>query len=346
MGVELNSRERVLRLFRKEPIDRVPVFSGMGNVTVYGLDKYDWKFSDIHLDAYKMAVMAASTFQLFGFECAVVPFDLGVEAEALGAGVNFYPVHTDIVYPTIATKVSDKAKNLNIKMPSDLAKAGRIPLVTEAIQYLKEEVGNQIAIGAHVLGPYTLAGQLTDLGDLAKTAFKETDVVHGILDTLSSVLIDICRIYREAGADYITVREMGAGPDILNPRMFEALIRPHLEQIFRAIESPKVLHICGDTDSIIDQMYLCGADAVSVDHKNHVAESRQKLGADALIFGNLNGYNVLVLGKPDGVDKAVKDAIADSVSAVWPGCDIWPTVPRENMESLMTSTRKYSKLGS
>ena len=346
MGVELNSRERVLRLFRKEPIDRVPVFSGMGNVTAHGLDKYDWKFSDIHLDAHKMAVMAASTFQLFGFECAVVPFDLGVEAEALGAGVNFYPAHTDIVYPTIATKVSDKAKNLNIKMPPDLARAGRIPLVTKAIHYLKEEAGTQIAIGAHVLGPYTLAGQLTDLGDLAKAAFKETDVVHGILDALASVLIDICRIYREAGADYITVREMGAGADILNPRMFKALIRPHLEQIFRAIESPKVLHICGDTDSIIDQMSLCGADAVSVDHKNHVAESRQKLGPDALIFGNFDGYNVLVLGKPDDVDKAVKDAIADGVSAVWPGCDIWPAAPRENMESLMTSTRKYGKLGS
>jgi len=316
----------------------------MGNVTVHGLEKYGWKFSDIHLDAHKMAAVAASTFQLFGFECAAVPFDLGVEAEALGAGVNFYPAHTDIVYPTIVTKVSDTAKNLNVEIPSDLARAGRIPLVTQAIHYLKEEVGSQIAIGAHVLGPYTLAGQLTDISSLAKAAFKESDMVHRILDTLARVLIDICGIYREAGADYITVREMGAGADILSPRMFKVLIQPHLEQIFRAIESPKVLHMCGDTDSIIDQMDSCGADAISVDHKNHIAESRKKVSPDTLIFGDIDGFGVMVSGRPDDVDKAVKEAIANGVNAVWPGCDIWPAAPRENMDMLMAATRKYSKL--
>ena len=92
MATSLNSRERVLRLFRKEKIDRVPIFSGMGNVTVHGLEKYGWKFPEIHVEARKMASMAASTFQLFGFECAVVPFDLGVEAEVLGSKVNFYAI--------------------------------------------------------------------------------------------------------------------------------------------------------------------------------------------------------------------------------------------------------------
>jgi len=158
------------------------------------------------------------------------------------------------------------------------------------------------------------------------------------------VLIDICRIYREAGADYITVREMGAGGDILSPRMFKALIRPHLEQIISAIESPKVLHICGDTNDIIDQMASCGADAVSVDHKNRIAESRQKLGPDALIFGDIDGFGVMVEGIPADVDKAVKETITNGVNAVWPGCDIWPTAPGENMEMLVAATHKYGKL--
>ncbi len=345
MAAELSSRERVLRLFRKEEIDRIPVFSGMGNVTIHGLEKYGWNFPEIHTDARKMAGMAASTFQIFGFECAVVPIDLGVEAEALGAGVNFYPAHTDIIYPTISRKVAEKVTDLNIQIPSELAGAGRIPLVVQAIGHLKEEVGDQVAIGASVLGPYTLAGQLVDLGDLAKSSFKRTDMVDDILDTLAGVLIDICRIYREAGADYITVREMGAGADILNPRMFKTLITPHLTRIFNAIESPNVLHLCGDTDSIVDQMALCGADAISIEQKNHVAESRKKLGPDALIFGNIDAYQVLVLGKPADIDKAVKEAIADGVDAIWPGCDIWPTVPRENMEALMAAARKYGKLG-
>jgi len=184
-----------------------------------------------------------------------------------------------------------------------------------------------------------------ELADLSKTAYKDMATVRNVLDTLAGVLVEIVRIYREAGADYITIREMGAGGDILSPRMFQNLIQPPLERIFGAIESPKVLHICGDTDDIVEQMATCGADAMSVEQKNHVAQTRQKLGPDALILGNIDAFGVMVEGKPDDVDKSVKEAITNGVNAIWPGCDIWPTVPRENMESLMAATRKYGKLG-
>lgn len=341
MAAELNAKERVLKLFSKETIDRVPVFSGMGNVTVHGLEKHGWKFADIHVDARKMATMAASTYDLFGFECAVVPFDLGVEAEALGAGVNFYSHHTDIVYPTISEKVSEKVKDLNLEIPSDLSKAGRIPLVVEAIRLLKEELGDKIAIGAHVLGPYTLAGQLVDHGDLAKMSIKKTDLVKEILDTLAGVLIDILGIYKDAGADYVNVREMGAASEILSPRMFKKLIQPPLEKIFAAIASPNVLHICGDTDDIVELMSQCGADALSVEQKNNVAESRKKIGPDMPLLGNIDAYGVLVEGKPEDVENAVKEAIEGGVDGIWPGCDIWPTVPKENMDALLEATRKY-----
>lgn len=344
MNTGLNSRERVLRFFRKEEIDRVPVFSGFGNVTVHGLKKYGWKFADIHSDARKMASMAASTSQLFGLECAVVPFDMGVEAEALGAGVNFYPNHTDVLYPTISEKVAEKVEDLSLQVPSDLAVAGRIPMVVKSIHLLKEEVGDQVAIGSWVLGPYTLAGQLVDIGDLAKMALKKPDMVNKVLDRLAGVLIEMSRIYRQAGADYMTVREMGAGPDILSPRIFKSLVRPHLEKVFAGIESPKILHICGDTNSIVEQMALCGADAISVDQKNNVAKSRKEVGPDMFILGNIDPYGVVVKGKPDEVENAVKDAIDNGVNAIWPGCDIFPTAPRQNMEALMAATQKYGKL--
>ena len=344
MNAELNSRARVLSFFRREKIDRVPVFSGMGNVTVHGLEKYGWKFAEIHVDAHKMASMASSTFQIFGLECAVVPFDMGVEAEALGAGVNFYPHHTDVVYPTISKKVAEKVEDLNLQVPSDLAKAGRIPLVVEAIRLLKEAVGDQVAIGSWVLGPYTLAGQLVDIGDLAKMAFKKKGLVNKVLNTLAEVLIEISRIYREAGADYMTIREMGAGPDILSPRIFKTLIRPHLERILDAIDSPKILHMCGDTDSIVEEMALCGADAISVDQKNNVAESRKKLGNDLLILGNFDPFGTLVRMDSSGVEAVISKCIDDGVDAVWPGCDIWPEAKKENMEALMAAMHKYGKL--
>ena len=344
MATNLNPREGVLKFFRKEKIDYIPLFSGMGNITVHGLEKYGWKFPEIHTDGRKMASMAASSFQLFGFPCAVVPFDMGVEAEVLGSKVNYYAHASDILYPTIIQHPAEKVEDLQIQIPSDLAKSGRIPVVTEALRLLKQEIGDQVAIGAWVLGPYTLAGQLVDLSQLAKTAFKKTEMVRNVLDKLAGVLIQIVKIYRAAGADYVTVREMGAGPDILSPRMFESLVRPPLKKIFDGIESPKILHICGDTNGIVEQMALCGADAISVEKKNNVAETRKKLGPGAMIFGELDAYGVLSQGKPDDVDKAVKEAVEGGVNAIWPGCDMWPMVPKENMEALVAAARKYGKL--
>jgi MtaA/CmuA family methyltransferase len=344
MTTNITSRERVLKLFKGEKIDYIPVFSGMGNITVHGLEKYGWKFPEIHTDARKMASMAASTYELFGYECAVVPFDLAVEAEALGSKANYYTHATEILYPTITQHPAEKVEDLNLQVPPNLSKAARIPLVVEALGLLKAEVGDKLAIGSHVLGPYTLAGQLLDLSFLAKAALKKPDLVGALLDKLAGVLIEIIGIYRKAGGDYITVREMGAGPDILSPRIFQSLIMPPLKKIFAAIDSPNVLHICGDTNDIIEQMAQCGADVLSVEKKNRVAETRQKLGPNALIFGDLDAYNVLVLGSPDQVEKAVKEAIDAGVDAIWPGCDIWPTVPKENMEAMMAAARKYGKL--
>ncbi len=343
-GIHLTSRERVLNLFARKKVDCIPVFSGMGNITIHGLEKYGWKFPEIHTDARKMASMAASSYELFGFECAVVPFDLAVEAEALGSKANYYPNATEILYPTISEHPAEKVEDLTLEIPSDLSGAARIPMVCEALRLLKSEIGGKVAIGAHVLGPYTLAGQLLDLSNLAKAAFKKAGLVGALLDKLAGALIEIIRMYRAAGADYITVREMGAGPDILSPRIFQSLIMPPLKRMFAEIDSPNVLHICGDTNDIVEQMAACGADALSVEKKNRVAETRRKLGADVLIFGELDAYTVLCLGTPEQVETAVKEAIDAGVDAIWPGCDIWPTVPKENMEMLMTASRAYGKL--
>jgi [methyl-Co(III) methanol-specific corrinoid protein]:coenzyme M methyltransferase len=91
-------------------------------------------------------------------------------------------------------------------------------------------------------------------------------------------------------------------------------------------------------------MGQCGADSISVEEKNDMKNSRQVLGDDALIFGNVAGYNVLASGKPDDVDQAVKQAIEDGTNAIWPGCDIWPDVPKENIEAMMAAVEKYGKL--
>ncbi|MGE5173562.1 MAG: MtaA/CmuA family methyltransferase [Betaproteobacteria bacterium] len=339
----LSARERVLKLFAGEEIDRPPCFSGMGNVTTEGLKSLGYKFAAIHLDAKMMAAAAATTYRFFGFECGVAPFDLCIEAEALGCEINVYAHTEDILYPTIKKKLIHNEAEMEITVPSNLTERGRVPLMEEAIKMLKKDIGGEAAIGTYVLGPFTLAGQIMELNDLLKLSFKKPDKVGKLLDQLADAIIQVARRYENAGADYITVREMGATSDVLSPRVFKSLILPYLKKIFEKLSLPSVLHICGKTNDIVPFMAESGSKAISVDQKNDVAETRKKLGSAALVFGNFDPYNVLVAGGPGLVRQTVRKCMDDGVSAVWPGCDIWPTVPAENFKAMMDEVRNYRR---
>ncbi|MDA8064920.1 MAG: MtaA/CmuA family methyltransferase [Thermaerobacter sp.] len=334
------ARERVMALFARERQTPVPVFSGMGNVTVYGLEDAGIGFAQVHGDAEAMARAAASSYERFGYEAVVVPFDLGVEAEAMGRTLNTYASSDGILYPTVQNKLPATADNFQV--PADLERRGRIPLVAQAIRLVKERLGEQVAVGSYVLGPFTLAGQVLELDQLLKLAGKDQTQMHVILERAGEVAAREAEAYRAAGADFVTVREMGAASDILSPRMFRNLIQPHLKEVFAQVGGPTVLHICGSTQNIVEMMADCGATAVSVDQKNDLAASRATLGPDKLLFGNLDPYKVLVQGTPEQVREAVRNCVAAGADAVWPGCDIWPTVPAENMQAMMDASREQA----
>ncbi|HUI45353.1 MAG TPA: MtaA/CmuA family methyltransferase [Nitrospirota bacterium] len=343
MTTTMTARERVLKLFAGEDVDRPPCFSGMGNVTTEGLKALNQKFAATHLDAKMMAAAAVSTYRLFGFECGVAPFDLCIEAEALGCEINVYAHSEDLLYPTIKKKLIHNEAEMELSIPSNLTGRGRVPLMLDVIGLMKKDIGSEAAVGSYVLGPFTLAGQVMELNDLLKLSFKKPDKIGRLLDQLSDVIIQVAGQYEKAGVDYITVREMGATSDVLSPRVFKSLILPYLRKIFEKIAVPSVLHICGKTNDIVPFMAESGAKAISVDQKNDVAETRKKLGNKALVFGNYDPYNVLVAGTPELVRQTIRKCMDDGVSAVWPGCDIWPTVPAENFKTMMDEVRNYRR---
>ena len=82
-------REKILDLLSGKKIDTTPTFSGLIHVTAEGLKSEGLAFHEVHKDARKMAKASASTFKLSGLPSASLPLDMYVEAEALGAEINF-----------------------------------------------------------------------------------------------------------------------------------------------------------------------------------------------------------------------------------------------------------------
>ena len=85
----MTSRNDILALFNNQKPDKPPLFSGLISVSAPVLAQEGLRFHEAHHDAAKMARAAASTYRASGLRSAAVPLDLYVEAEALGAKVDF-----------------------------------------------------------------------------------------------------------------------------------------------------------------------------------------------------------------------------------------------------------------
>jgi [methyl-Co(III) methanol-specific corrinoid protein]:coenzyme M methyltransferase len=340
---DITPKERIKRFFNREPIDVMPVFSGQGMVTIQAIEKMGVRFAQIHTSAEYMARSAMTTAEMFGFDAVIIPYDMCTVPEALGRGASLYENADGILYPTVPSKW----KTLDdVKIDSEFMTKGRMPLVDDAIRILKSSSNGKFAVGSWVLGPFTMAGQLLELDVLLKGLKKEKEKVEEFLSKMTDLVIEVARHYQELGVDYMNIREMGSGTDIISPRMWKMLVLDNLQKIFSALRSPKVLHICGSTDMIIELMNECGADALSVDQKNDVIESRRKLGNDVLILGNFDPYGTMVQMDVSGAESVIKKCIDDGVDAVWPGCDLWPEVKKENVEAYVRTVREYSKKAS
>lgn len=337
----MRAKERIERFFRREPIDTMPCFSGMGMVTIQAIQKMGVRFAQIHTSAEKMAQSALISAEIYGFDGVIIPYDMCTVPQALGRGMTLYEDSSEeILYPTVPSKWPNLDE---VHIPDDFLSRGRMPLVDEAMGILKSRADNQLAVGGWVLGPFTMAGQLVELDILLKGTGKNRAKTEEFLDRMTELVIQVAKHYQDLGVDYMNIREMGTGSDLLSPRMWKALIQPNLKKVFGELKSPKILHICGSTDMIIEMMNECGADALSVDQKNHLAESRRKVGSDVLLLGNFDPFRTLVQMSPGEVEPVIKKCIDDGADAVWPGCDLWPAVKKENVESYVQTIRKYGK---
>ena len=338
--LKLTPRERVMRTFSRQPVDTMAFFSGMGMVVMPAIKQLGYRFPQVHKDAEKMARSAIASSRLFGFDSVVIPFDMCMESEAIGNSISLYENSEDILYPTIPNKMWTDMDQVNI--PKNIMELGRLPLLPKAIEIIKKEAP-ELPIGVWQLGPFTQAGQLLELDILLKGVFKEKAKVAAALDKITEMIITIGQALQAAGADYITLREMGTGTDLISPRTWKEVIQPRMKQILASWKSPKVLHICGATNMIIEMMGESGADAVSVDIKNNLVESRQKLGDKVLLFGNFDVF-ALPCKEETTVEQAVaaiKTNIDGGVDAVWPGCDLWPAIKEENMRAIVKTVRDY-----
>ncbi|HET9587743.1 MAG TPA: uroporphyrinogen decarboxylase family protein, partial [Anaerolineales bacterium] len=225
-------RADILALLGGQKKPAPPAFSGLIHITTEGLQSEGLVLPEVHGDAGKLARAAASTFRLTGMPSAALPLDLCAPAEALGAVLNYYEAEQD-QFPQPAKPLFASTKYLNIAyfQNEDFIRRGRIPLICEALRLLKADVGDHLVISGVIPGPYTLLLYLIEPGGLFVEMKRAPDSVHAALEHLSSFLSHVAKAYRDAGADFITIHEMGGSPGFIGPARFEQFVFPALKQL-------------------------------------------------------------------------------------------------------------------
>lgn len=331
----MNQREEIISLLNGQKPASLPAFSGLIHVTADGLQKEGLTFDEVHHDAPRMAKAAASTFRWTGIASAALPLDLCAPAEALGGTLNFYE-GADYRFPQPAKPLFASTKYLNAAyfQSADFLSRGRLPILYDAISLLKDDIGDRAVISGMIPGPYTTLLYLIEPGGLFAEMKREPIAVQDALSYLSSFLSQIAQNYRAAGADFITVHEMGGSPGFIGPARFEQFVVPALKQLITDLPSPTVLSVCGNANRSLALLNETDAAAISLDQVTDLRTAREVL-KDTLLFGNIDPVATLWRGNEASIAEAVRGAKEAGVDAIWPGCDLVPHTSTQNLTHML-----------
>lgn len=328
-------RQEILSLLSGQKSENVPVFSGLIHVTVDGVERDRLLFREIHHDAQKMARAAASTFKLTRMPSAALPLDLCAPAEALGQELKFYGNDVfQFPQPVRPLFASTKYLNKGYMESADFIKKGRISIICDALRRLKEDIGDEIVVSGIIPGPYTLLLYLIEPGGLFAEMKREPNAVQAALFQLSSFLARVAHAYRSAGADFITVHDMGGSPGFIGPSKYEQFVYPAEKQLIDKLPKPVVLSVCGNVSPSLHMLNESGAEAISIDQTTDITQAREAL-TDTLLFGNIDPVQTLWKGIEAQVAETVQRAKEAGVDAAWPGCDLVPQTPVQNLVRML-----------
>ncbi|HDM35852.1 MAG TPA: hypothetical protein ENG09_01170 [Candidatus Syntrophoarchaeum butanivorans] len=356
----MNSYERMRLILegKKGEIDKIPcACPGVGTYTEELMTEFDAMWPEAHREPEKMARLGAAAHEKYGLESVVVPFDAVVEAEILGMAVDFRDKQIKkgkILWPGVLrpgfTKDGIEIKEPeDLKIPEDLANAGRIPVITKALEILHEKYYGEVPIFAYTMGPFTtLIGYVMDTVQFMMMVRTDPDKVKEFYQAVINLPIELAKIYKEAGADYVTFREDGVCCDNVSPNDFVNLFKGFITEIFE--KSPaEILTMSGTAGPIMKDCAEVGAKMVVIDEKTDAVKARADFdaaGTGVALAGNLPTMTLLKRkGSEDKIDAWVKRIIEEAkIDVVSPGCDFFVKTPGANIEAMIKATEKYGRM--
>ena len=333
----MNAKERVLAMLNHQKPNRMPCFGANSTVTYDQMDYVQAFWPQAHENGEAMAKQALAAHQVLGFDAVRVPFCQTLEAEALGCILK--PGGSDGI-PGIDPPPPYKIDGTPV-LPDDFLSRGRIPELLKAVGILKKEVGDAVPILGGIIGPFTIAGALLETVPLLKASFKTPQKIRPFLEVAESAGTALAQALINAGVDIIVCEDMTASPALIAPHTYRDFELEYQKKQFDAISVPKILHICGNVDSIVEWMGQTGADILSIEPKSNGKLARAKCGPDIILMGGVDTVTTLYLKDTVTVKNECEKSIADGIQILAPGCTVAPGTPTENLVAMVEVAKTH-----
>lgn len=337
---EMTPAQRAAAIANGLQADRLPCNPNIANgvARVYGC-----KISEFNHNPKAIAEAQFATYRKFGCDSLRIFTDLFAWAEAMGATVSFPDDNTaDLAKPAI-NRIEDICK----LRPANPYKDGRLPMYLDAMKYLCELAKDEIKCSAGIVGPFSNAFFLFGVNETLKLIHKNPEAVH----ELCRISLETCKAYLKAALDIglnPTISEPMSSCTVVSPKDFREFSLPYLKELIDYVKSygsNVVVHICGQTDKIWDDVADIGIGGISIDNVASLKDCKLAIGHKTKILGNVDPGGVMYSGTPKDVCIKTLECILDSYDSpkgyvVMSGCSLPVETPFENIEAMMDVVRE------
>ena len=333
--------ERTINFLRQDDVDYPPFHPIiMRWAAKYAGVKYR-DFCTIPAEKCRAMIKCAEDF---GIDWVTVMSDPWAEASAFGIQVEYpedtLPVDTGGHFPdATAASVMEHYNPL---------KNSRCLNRLKEIEIFRKQAGDRFFIVGWVEGPVAEYVDLRKATNASVDFLMEPDIVEKAMDTIVECAMSFIHLQIKAGAHCIGIGDSFCsqiGPDLYYRFAFER--QKKLVELIHSENVMAKLHICGNTESILEGMIKTGVDIIDIDHMvPSMDRFAASLASHQVFSGKSDPITVIQNGERSTIIQSVRlDFIAAKgrciVSA---GCEITPETTIENMKNFKSSVFELQKL--
>jgi MtaA/CmuA family methyltransferase len=333
----MNGYERVVAMIEGRPVDCLP---NMPITMMFAADMIGAPYGKYAADHRLLVEGQLRTAEQFGFDYVSGISDPAREAADCGAAVHFFDDQPPAIDETNAL-LADKTKLSGLTIPDPLG-GGRMHDRVRAVELFRQKVGGQLLIEGWIEGPCAEAADLRGINHLMLDFLDDPAFVYDLLAFVFEMELRFAKAQVEAGADLIGLGDAAAS--LVGPAIYEQFIWPYEKKLVDAIHAlgAKVrLHICGNTNRILDGMGRLGCDIVDLDYLVPVAKAREAMGPQQVLLGNINPVKTLRNGTPELVREQLAQCRGEAGPRyiVGAGCE----VPRDTAHANLAAMRDFAR---